>query len=116
MNLPNAHLAEVDPSKVTDSLLNASHPDNGGKAPFFARLGFTPREWHVLAKALRDSARSASVTRRIESVHGRKFVLEGLINTPSGQTPMARTVWIVDRGSDIPRLVTAYPCEGADRT
>ena len=35
----------------------------------------------------------------------------GRIETPSGKTPLVRTVWIVDRGFDAPRLVTAYPQE-----
>ena len=33
MKLPNAHLAVVEERKVVDYLLNAAHPDNGGKAP-----------------------------------------------------------------------------------
>src|SRR5438128_2782287 len=45
MNLPNANLAIVDREKITEYLLNAAHPDNGGKAAFFAGFGFTHRDW-----------------------------------------------------------------------
>ncbi len=40
MKLPNAHLAVVEQEKICGYLLNAAHPDNGGKAAFFAGLGF----------------------------------------------------------------------------
>jgi hypothetical protein len=47
----------------------------------------------------------------METVHGKKYIVDGAIETPSGKTPVVRTVWIVDEGSDVPRLVTAYPRE-----
>ncbi|MGZ8386029.1 MAG: DUF6883 domain-containing protein [Nitrospira sp.] len=31
--------------------------------------------------------------------------------TPQGQLPLIRTVWVVDTGTDRPRLVTAYPLD-----
>jgi hypothetical protein len=41
MKLPNSNLAIVEREKVFKYLLNVSHPDNGGKAVFFAALGFS---------------------------------------------------------------------------
>ena len=43
------------------------------------------------------------------SPHGQKYVLDGRIESANGQTAVVRTIWIVDRGQDAPRLVTAYP-------
>jgi hypothetical protein len=40
MKLPNADRAFVAQEKIRDYLLNAAHPDNGGKAAFFMALGF----------------------------------------------------------------------------
>ena len=40
MILPNAEKAIVERDKIVDYLLNAAHPDNGGKATFFESLGF----------------------------------------------------------------------------
>jgi hypothetical protein len=37
--------------------------------------------------------------------------VDGVLPTPSGQTPTVRTIWIVDAGADTPRLVSAYPKE-----
>ena len=109
MKLPNAHLALVEREKIVDYLLNAAHPDNAGKAPFFFALGFSRDDWQPLAVALARLAEATEVLKSMESPHGRKYILDGRIETPSGQTPVVRTIWIVDRGADRPRLVTAYP-------
>ena len=52
MKLSNAHLAIVEQEKVTDYLLNAAHPDNGGKAAFFQRLGFHEGDWPAFERDL----------------------------------------------------------------
>ncbi len=111
MKLPSAHLAVVEPEKITAYLLNPAHPDNGGKAAFFHAQGFSRNDWQTLAAALRTHAARGDVTEAVESSHGRKYILDARIETPSGKTPLVRTVWIVDRGLEAPRLVTAYPRE-----
>ena len=111
MKLPNASLALVDREKITEYLLNREHPDNGGKADFFIALGFSLHEWEILAESLRRVAILSEVSRSMESVHGKKYIVEGEIQTPIGKTPNVRTVWIVDAGKSIARLVTAYPHE-----
>mgnify|MGYP006953970691 FL=1 len=45
------------------------------------------------------------------SLHGQKYIVDGELATPCGQRPVVRTVWVVDAGRVIPRLVTAYPQE-----
>ena len=111
MKLRNAHLAIVDRSKVLDYLLNEAHPDNGGKARFFALLGFSRDDPEGLMRALRDVAEHGEVVSSAESVHGEKYVVEGWLSghTQESRQWSIRTVWIIDRGEDAPRLVTAYP-------
>lgn len=85
VKLRNAHLAVVERQKLVDYLLNASHPDNGGKAKL-RNGGFSPFR-----------AR-------------REHIIEGWLVAHTGTGRRAvRTVWIVDAGSEAPRLVTAYP-------
>lgn len=108
MKLPHAELAVVESAKITEYLLNPAHPDNGGKAGFFLSLGFSREDWQVLAAAFRAMAEDLTVTSSLASPHGVKYIVEGNIETPSGKVPRVRTVWIVDRGRDTPRLVTAY--------
>ena len=109
MRLPNGHLAVVEREKITEYLLNPEHPDNGGKAAFFVALGFSRVDWHRLADALRKFALMADVTKSMETVHGKKYIVDGEIENPSGKSAWVRTIWIIDAGSDFPRLVTAYP-------
>jgi hypothetical protein len=109
MMLPNAHLALVEREKITEYLLNPAHPDNGGKAPFFTSLGFRAEVWETLAAALRGLAVVSPVSLSVETEHGKKYIVDGEIETPVGKTPVVRTIWIIDRGTDTPRLVTAYP-------
>jgi len=110
MKLPNSHLALVEQEKISEYLLNALHPDNGGKALFFAGLGFSRETWRVLANAFLTLALESEAV-RMESSHGIKHIVDGELTTPSGKSPTVRTVWIVDKGHRNPRLVTAYPRE-----
>jgi len=109
--VPSAIVARVDRQKINEYLLNREHPDNGGKAEFFIGLGFTSENWETLADALRSLAVNSPVTQRMESTHGKKYIVDGRIETPTGKVPIVRTVWIIDRGETVPRLVTAYPHE-----
>ena len=111
MKLRNAHLAVIDRSKVLEYLLNEAHPDNGGKARFFASLGFSRDDPERLMKALRDVAEHGDVVSSTESVHGEKHVVDGWlsVHTQERRQWSVRTVWIIGRGEDAPRLVTAYP-------
>ena len=110
--LPNAAAARVDTRKLGEYLLNPAHPDNGGKAAFFVALGFVRSDVEPLRSALVRLAAEGTLTRRIVSVHGTKFVVDGVLRSPSGSEAVVRTVWIVDTGGIAPRLVTAYPREG----
>ena len=111
MKLPNAHLAVVEREKITGYLLNPAHPDNGGKAAFFQALGFSRDDWQTLTAAFRRLAVTAEVSHTVESAHGEKYIVDARIEMPSGRLPLVRSVWVVDRGFDAPRLVTAYPHE-----
>jgi hypothetical protein len=109
VKLRNAHLAIVDRSKVLDYLLNEAHPDNGGKARFFGLLGYSREDppWFWPFEILPNTGRSSAVPNQHTA---RNMLLMG----GSGQTQESRqwsirTVWIIDRGEDAPRLVTAYP-------
>jgi len=71
--LPNAKKAIVERGKIADYLLDAAHPDNGGKAAFFESLGFHRVEPEVLATALQNLAREAEVAQASVSPHGRSL-------------------------------------------
>jgi hypothetical protein len=109
MKLPDAHAAVVNREKVADYLLNATHPDNGGKAEFFEWHGFRREEWEALAAALKHLAVNGDVIFTGESLHGKKYVIVGPMSSPGGKSPLVQSIWIVDKGRVAARLVTAYP-------
>jgi hypothetical protein len=108
MKLPNADRAVLESRKVVDYLLNAAHPDNGGKAAFFESLGFALSDPELLIEALRAVARG-EVGSKVASGHGDKYVIDGTLTSSAGRVGLVRTVWIIDRGATTPRFVTAYP-------
>jgi hypothetical protein len=114
VQLRNAHLAVVEQHKVREYLLNAAHPDNGGKAQFFELLGFTSQNPEPLVGALLAVARIGDVVEMVDSIHGEKYVVDGHVSsqTERSHRRMVRTVWIIDRGFDAPRVVTAYAGRG----
>lgn len=114
MKLPNLEAAVVSQEKIAGYLLNPQHADGAGKAQFFAAQGFRADRWQVLAEALRRVAAENEVASSVKSAHGEKYIVEGPLETPRGAAPLVRTVWIVDQGETVPRLITAYPCRQED--
>ena len=109
MRLPNAEAAEVDPEKLKGYLLSQTHPIGRSKAKFFRSIGFDESHVTILEQGLIEIARTEEIADTAPSVHGVKYIIDGLIMTPSGSRVRLRTVWILDSGQGRPRFVTAYP-------
>jgi hypothetical protein len=109
MWLPNADQAVVEERKITEYLMSESHPDGASKAMFFSGFGFKIARWQELAESLRLLARVSPVSEVRETPYGRRFVVRGRLDTPSGRRPTVRTVWVLEPGAPAPRLVTAFP-------
>lgn len=107
IEMPFASALRVDESKVVGYLL--SHSNGQGKAAFFLGFGFRPEAWEVMAGALKAQARSNPVATAVDSPYGTRYSVDGALETPSGRRPKVRTVWILETGSDEPRLITAHP-------
>jgi hypothetical protein len=107
--LPNGTKGLVEREKVVTYLLNPAHPEGAGKARFFFSLGFRPEWPQVLADALRRIARTGSVARFVETVHGAKYIVDGELTGPDGRAAQVRTIRITEPGKESPRLITAYP-------
>jgi hypothetical protein len=111
MKLPNAELAVVEQEKFCGYLLNAQHRYGASKAKFFAAFGFTLESWQVLADALREHGQQHDVSREKETGFGPRYEVDGELAAPDGRRPRVRTVWQVDQGETVPRLITAHPLE-----
>src|SRR5712691_3231407 len=73
----------------------------------FSSARFHRAEPETLLKALQDLARQTEVAQTAASPHGRKYVVIGQIKSPAGKMANVRTIWIIDKGWDVTRLVTA---------
>jgi len=109
MKLPNAENAEIASSKLLDYLLSAEHPVGKWKARVFHSYGFNSSNLALLKGGLLSIARLEDVQDIIQGPHGTKYVIDGSLRGPKGDTMKVRSIWIVERDKRVPRFVTAYP-------
>lgn len=109
MNLPGASDAWIPPEKLTRYLLCLTHPVGGPKAKFFRHYGFHEMNVHLLEEQLLLIARSEQVVEVAESPYGTKYSVDGTVRTPTQQVLTVRSIWIVEKGRNAPRFVTAFP-------
>jgi len=109
MSLPGVDRAVVSASKTRDYLLSDSHPVGRFKAAFFAALGYTAGGWEDLAADLRRHAMDNDASATEANQYGQKYEVRGKITGPAGRAAALVAVWIVLRGEDFPRFVTAFP-------
>lgn len=103
----------VPPAKLTDYLLQPDHPVGASKAAFFQAFGFTLGQPEIMAAALVDHPERNPVSGVEAGTWGVKYTVRCHIRTPDGRDPCILSVWIVPPGSDLARLVTAYPNDEA---
>ena len=115
VKLPNYERAVDAEAKIVAYLLSETHEDGRHKAAFFTRLGFSVAEWEVFAQALLAHAAAHTVASVLSTPHGDHYIVEGELETPSGERPFVRTVWAIDAGGEVPRLITAYPAKRSQR-
>jgi hypothetical protein len=108
MKLPHGGNAYVPPEKLRDYLLSETHPVGKAKAKFFRSFGFDETNLNGLEQGLKAIADLEEVVEVTTTPYGTKYVIEGTLNTPSGQPARVRTVWIVEADQP-PRFVTAFP-------
>lgn len=111
MELPNKFNAFISASKISEYLLSETHAVGKSKAKFFRSFGFDETNLEQFEQNLIDIAKTQVVTETNHNNYGIKYVIDGNIVTPNGVTISVRTVWIIETGDTIPRLVTAHPLE-----
>jgi hypothetical protein len=100
----------VDESKIVDYLLNLNHPDGAAKAKFFLGGGFSRDNPSALADALKYHYKNNEPKEKYpDRFGGMRFVFEAPMRVPDGRKPNVISVWTIDDGEIVPRLITAYP-------
>jgi hypothetical protein len=108
MLLPGAERAFIHPSKLHGYLLSTDHKTGQTKARVFAALGYADVHWTVLRDALLRIA-LGEVERASLSEYGDRYSIRVRMDGPNGQSAIILTHWMVRRGENFPRFVTAYP-------
>ncbi|CAG0965350.1 hypothetical protein ANRL2_01210 [Anaerolineae bacterium] len=108
MKLPHRESAYIPPPKLNEYLLSEVHSVGKAKAKFFRSYGFNETNTDVLEQRLLAIAQSEDVIDVVRTTHGTKYVIDGSLQTISGETLYVRTIWIIE-DQNHPRFVTAYP-------
>jgi hypothetical protein len=109
MLIPNADRAVVDIRKLRDYCLNPNHEEGKHKARLFAlTLNMTSDDSEDLRAVLLQVVKTheANLGRRDE--HGQRYLVDFVLEW-RGRRATIRSGWIIEHGSDIPRLTTCYP-------
>ncbi len=102
----------VAPEKITKYLLDLDHRDGAAKAKFFIGGGFSPDDPEALAEALKRHFRQNKPTERSpDRFGGERLVIDAPMEGPDGRSPNVRSVWGIDEGETVARLITAYPID-----
>jgi hypothetical protein len=107
--LPHAENAVVDIRKLRDYCLNPEHDDGKHKARLFLSiLGMTADHADELQKILLEVVKTHEVRLGRQDTFGQRYTLDFSL-TWQNRSATLRSGWIIEDGSEIPRLTTCYP-------
>jgi uncharacterized protein DUF6883 len=109
MRIPNADKAIIAPEKLRAYLLNPAHRRGSAKARFLLGCGYRAEAWHILEADLRSQHLTAEIALSKENFYGRRFEIRAPLATPSGRRIVFQSIWQIDDGTDVPRLIAMYP-------
>jgi hypothetical protein len=109
MRIPNADKAVIAPEKLRDYLLNPSHRRGSSKARFLLSCGYRADAWQILETDLRTQHLTADYSSTQDNVYGGRFAVRAPLATPNGRQVLLLSVWQIDVGTNVPRLITLYP-------
>ena len=109
MRVPNADKAIIAEDKLRNYLLNVNNRRGASKAKLLLAMGFDPDAWQQLKADLRSQHLTANARDEEDNGYGRSYVVIAPVRGPAGRTVTFRSVWQIDTGTDLPRLITMYP-------
>ena len=108
MQLPNRALSIIAQEKLTEYVLNTRHKRGGTKARLLAQLGYTVQNWRRLEADIRHGL-DAEVDLVRPTEYGMRYEIRMMLQTPLGVPLTVRTIWQIDDGREVLRLITLYP-------
>lgn len=109
MLIPNAENTVVDIRKLRDYCLNLEHDDGKHKARLFSSiLGMTADNAEELRQVLPEVVKTHEAQLGRQDEFGQRYTLNFTIEWQNRSATL-RSGWIIEHGSDIPKLTTCYP-------
>jgi hypothetical protein len=108
MLIPNTERAVVDIRKLRDYCLNPLHDEGKHKARLFASIGLTANEAEELRAILLQVVKSNDARLGRRDSYGQRYIVDFLL-TWRGRQSLIRSGWIIEHGTEAPRLTTCYP-------
>ena len=107
--LPYAENAVVDLRKLRDYCLNPDHDEGKHKAQLFSSiLGITADKAEDLRQILLEVVKTQEARLGRRDEFGQRYIIDFLLKWQD-RSASVRSGWIIEHGSDIPRLTTCYP-------
>ncbi|MBD1805313.1 hypothetical protein H6F98_07610 [Microcoleus sp. FACHB-SPT15] len=109
MLIPNAENAVVDIRKLRDYCLNPDHDEGKHKARLFSSsLDITADNAEELRQILLEVVKTHEARLGRQDDFGQRYTLDFTLEWQD-KSATIRSGWIIEQGSDIPRLTTCYP-------
>lgn len=107
--LPHAQNGVVDIRKLRDYCLSSEHDDGRHKARLFSSiLGMTADNAEELRQILLEAIKTREAQLGRRDGFGQRYTLDFTIEWQN-RSAILRSGWIIEHGSEIPRLTTCYP-------
>jgi hypothetical protein len=107
--LPNAENAVVDIRKLRNYCLNPEHREGKHKARLFlSALGMAADNAEDLRQILLEVVKTSEVQLSRQDDFGQRYTLDFPV-TWQNRSAVLRSGWIIENGSEVPRLTTCYP-------
>ncbi|MBD1821880.1 hypothetical protein H6F51_05130 [Cyanobacteria bacterium FACHB-DQ100] len=109
MLIPNSENAIVDIRKLQDYCLNLEHDDGKHKARLFSSiLEMTADDAEELRQILLEVVKVQEAQLGRQDEFGQRYTLDFTIEWQNRSATL-RSGWIIEQGSEIPKLTTCYP-------
>ncbi|MEP0919012.1 hypothetical protein NC981_19445 [Leptolyngbya sp. DQ-M1] len=109
MLIPNSENAIVDIRKLRDYCLNLEHDDGKHKARLFSSiLEMTADDAEELRQILLEVVKVQEAQLGRQDEFGQRYTLDFTIEWQNRSATL-RSGWIIEQGSEIPKLTTCYP-------
>ena len=109
--MPNHQQAITPPKKFIEYSLDYDNPNSRGKAEVYEKaLGFNKSNADLLIEQIDSAVKNESVSpiKISETEYGTKYKYSIPVKGVNGQIRNVTAVYQIDKGSEIPRMITNY--------